>query len=123
MKISDILKENRSWHDPDTDYSVSSFGYDDLPDTGAGENTPDGTEKTSDKNAKDSRTRTLLPTHINVDEGDTVSLVHDGQTLRTSTWKELKDWLSKNWDNLQGTYFVSQDGQVLHRFRIGGSST
>lgn len=123
MKVADILQEQREWHDPETEYRVSSFTYDDVPEHGAGENTPEDNEKDDKQNSqsKDSRSRTFIPSSVNIDENDTIDLVKDNQVIKTATWKRMKRWLKRNWDNLNGTFMLSSGDQVLHSFRISSS--
>lgn len=58
------------------------------------------------------------PSNVEIDPDTEVSLVLDGFTLYTASWKEVLLWIDEHWESLSGKFSVVRDGMVIHSFNI-----
>ena len=98
MKLKEVFKPNRQ--KLDTRYYQSSF---------------DSTDYDVDD---DIRSQIFMPGHLTIEPEDTVSLATNRGEIMTAPWKDIVEYLQSNWEDLSGTYFITDGNRVLHRFRI-----
>lgn len=56
------------------------------------------------------------PTHVNIPDETVVNLVQNAQIIETLPWGEMLQFINENWNRMNGTYYISYEGGVLHSF-------
>lgn len=56
------------------------------------------------------------PVSVTLDEDEIVAIVKDGETIDVDEWGAIKEWVNENWEQLNGTYHITQNGATIYSF-------
>ena len=63
-------------------------------------------------------TSMISPSHINIDDSETIDVIHNGQVMKTDSWVHIQEWIRSSYQTLTGTYIFSMRGLEIHRITI-----
>lgn len=114
MKLQQILQEGKYMdqikQSLGAEYWPKSMKYEpDDPE-------PQDTVQQSDQDRVENKI--FMPSHTDIEETDIVRLTKNGKTVKHDQWSAIKDYIRNNWDQMRGTYKITQNRSVLHSFDI-----